>query len=350
MYKQIYKIIYLRCEENYFEMRTPIVPKDIIILKEEGFTIYIETSTNRIYKDDEYELEGAIITTKKWYDPLFKNALIVGLKNVVELDKLSNHNHMYFSHTYKNQKNSKCILSAFTKSNSIIYDFEYFTNIINKRIISFGIYAGKVGCILALLQYRIKNITGCNINNISYWDRKDDIIHFLKLHTIQYFKSIDIAIIGSNGNCGEGVREILDELKIKYTIIGRNYNKNNLKKFDIIYNCINLSEDYNEIWFDNNTNFDKPIIICDISCDYSKPNNPIKLYSENTTWQKPVFCYNEYVDIIAINNLPSLLPKESSDYFSSNCVNLIKDLHNDTNDYWKNNEKIYFEKIKNISM
>ena len=347
MYKCIDKTIYVRCEENCFEMRTPIVPRDINILKEEGFTIYIETSTNRIYNDDEYESEGAILTTKKWYDPLFKNALIIGLKDVVELDKLSNHKHLYFSHTYKNQNNSKYILIAFAKSNSIIYDFEYFTTIVNKRIISFGIYAGKVGCILALLQHKIKKTTGGNIMNISYWDRKDDIMNLLKSYTM-WSKSIDIAIIGSNGNCGQGVREILDEMNLDYTMIGRNYNKNNLKSFDIIYNCINLRENETEIWFDENTIFNKPIIICDISCDYSKPNNPIKLYSENTTWETPVFCYNEYVDIIAINNLPSLLPKESSNYFSSHCVNLIKDLHNDKNDYWKNNENIFFDRIKNI--
>ena len=95
MYKCIDKTIYLRCEENCFEMRAPIVPRDIYILKEEGFTIYVETSKNRIYKDDEYAFEGAILTTKKWYDPLFKNALIIGLKDVVELDKLSNHNFEY---------------------------------------------------------------------------------------------------------------------------------------------------------------------------------------------------------------------------------------------------------------
>ena len=78
---------------------------------------------------------------------------------------------------------------------------------------------------------------------------------------------------------------------------------------DIFYNCIKLEEDYNETWFDENTEFKHPIIICDISCDYMKSNNPIKIYNEKTTWEKPIYNYNNFVDIIAIDNLPSLLPQ-----------------------------------------
>ena len=82
-----------------------------------------------------------------------------------------------------------------------------------------------------------------------------------------------------------------------------------MKKFDILYNCICLDNSSNEIWFDKSTIFTKKLLIVDISCDYTKPNNPINIYKEPTTFENPVYKYNNYVDIIAINNLPSLLPK-----------------------------------------
>ena len=59
-----------------------------------------------------------------------------------------------------------------------------------------------------------------------------------------------------------------------------------------------------------------------------------------------MYSYNKYVDIIAINNLPSLLPRESSIYFSSKCVELLRNLNGDTNDYWKNNEKVFFDNLR----
>ena len=83
-------------------------------------------------------------------------------------------------------------------------------------------------------------------------------------------------------------------------------------------------------------------MIVDISCDYTKPNNPINIYNNPTTFENPVYKYNNYVDIIAIDNLPSLLPKESSDYFSKKLLTLLLDFNKDTNNYWKNNLKIYY--------
>jgi saccharopine dehydrogenase (NAD+, L-lysine-forming) len=114
-----------------------------------------------------------------------------------------------------------------------------------------------------------------------------------------------------------------------------------MKKFDILYNCICLDDSSNELWFDKNTEFTKKILIVDISCDYNKPNNPINIYKEATTFENPVYKYNDFVDIIAINNLPSLLPIDSSIYFSNILAILL--LEYDKSNTWINNMKKYYE-------
>lgn len=340
-------ILYLRSELNNFEYRTPIIPDDINKLINNGFIVFVESSKYRIYKDDDYKKAGAIITNNKWYDSIFNNALIVGLKEIDLLDKLSSHIHIYFSHSYKKQNNSQEILKHFFDSSSIIYDFEYFVNNNNKRLLSFGFYAGIVGGILGLLQYYTKNIYDSNICRLKGWISENNMMEDINNSVKEYLllKKIKIAIIGYSGNCGKGVINILNKLNISYKGIGKYDNKTNLKEYDIIYNCINLDENYNEIWFSDNTIFNKNIVICDVSCDYAKPNNPIKLYNQNTTWNLPVYSYNEFVDIIAINNLPSLLPKDSSDYFSEKCTELLLNFNNDENGYWKNNLNIFYDKI-----
>ena len=349
-YGKIDKIIYIRREYNEFEYRTPIVPSDINNLIHMGFVVYVQTSEHRIFLDNEYKENGAIITEKYWYDDLiFNNALIIGLKDIEDLHKLSHHRHLYFSHSYKNQTNCQEILSAFMKSSSIIYDFEYFVDNVNKRVISFGFYAGIVGCILGLLQYLKKHNSGHNILNISYWNTIDEVMPYIIQH-IDIISQLNITIVGANGNTGSGVKYILDKLKIKYEVFNKTSDKSSLKNSDILYNCICLHNTSTEIWFDKNTCFTKPFIISDISCDYSQVNNPIQLYDKNTTWQNPVYSYNKYVDIIAINNLPSLLPRESSIYFSSKCVELLRNLDGDTNDYWKNTEKVFFDKLHTLQI
>jgi alanine dehydrogenase len=75
--------IYIRNEYINNEYRTPLVPNDIKQIIDNNFIIYIESSNNRIYKDNDYlKIDNRIIiTTKKWYDNEFNNALIIGLKD-----------------------------------------------------------------------------------------------------------------------------------------------------------------------------------------------------------------------------------------------------------------------------
>ena len=141
-------LIYIRSELNLDEHRSPIIPIHVQKLINNGYTIYIESSNNRIYNDDDYKNIGAMITYKKWYDDDFAHALIIGLKELSNLEMLNNHNHVYFSHSYKNQKNTEEVLRSFAMSNSTLYDFEYFLDDNNKRIIEFGYYAGYIGCCL----------------------------------------------------------------------------------------------------------------------------------------------------------------------------------------------------------
>lgn len=335
------RALYIRKEINVNEKRTPIIPSDISKLLNDGFIVYIEASTNRIYKNEEYVTEGAILTTNKWYDPLFKDAYIVGIKNFDNMEKLDNHKHIYFSHSYKNQRGSSEILQEFAKGKGLIYDFEFFLDEQNKRVISFGFYAGIAGGFLGLLQHFEKNMNIKNISSLSCETFDGEKIKNKIGCNLKFFDNLKIAIIGK-GKCGQGVASVLNMFELKIDWFGKEDDKSTLNAYDIIYNCINLSVSSREIWFSDATDFSKKIIIVDISCDCTKINNPIAIYSKETSWETPVFSYNEYVDIIAIDNLPTLLPKESSNYFSKKFVELLIDAENDS---WKKNKQIFYEKI-----
>jgi len=316
-------IIFIRKEYIVNELRVCLVPQDIPKLT--GFTVYIESCKKRIYTDEQYQSQGAIVTTLPWYHSDFKNALILGLKELDHLEHLNEHNHVYFSHSYKNQEGSKIILDAFHKSKSTIYDFEYFKKQ-SKRVISFGYYAGIVGGVLGLAQYH-SNLPKLNPET------------FKELLNKKWNTELKIAIIGAYGKVGLGVCKILGEMGINnYDIFDRSTPKNKLSNYDIVFNCILLDYNNTEVWFSRYNIFKKKLVICDISCDNTKPNNPINLYNHNTTWEDPVFHYNEFVDIISISNLPSLMPKESSDYFSKQCVELL--LERDSM-VWENCKKIF---------
>ena len=342
------KIIYLRSESNRNEKRTPITPVDCSKLSKNGFLIYVQKSPHRVYSDQEYEENGAIITDLLWYEPIFQHGLIVGLKEFPELDKLAGHSHLFFSHSFKKQANSIAILNAFQTTQSKIYDFEYITDEKQQRLLAFGEYSGFVGAVLGLLFYEHSFLP-----KLSPWASYEEMIssvHVMKL--IQHYppgtqenymkpgifegrgggkgsgiRNADsddrgvppkVAVIGPNGRCGTGVCKILNHFSIPFTPILKDTDKSGLIEFDIIYNCILLDPGFKEVWLTPSTEFSKRVLLVDVSCDPTKPNNPFPIYSNTTSWSKPV--YNDPkkpLDVIAIDNMPSLLPRESSDYFSS---------------------------------
>lgn len=174
--------IFLRKETLINEYRTPLIPDDIKILINNGFKVYVQKSQNRCIKDIEYEKIGAILVDDDWYN--YKNSIIIGIKNLDNLNLLDGHIHVYFSHSFKNQTNSKIILDTFKQTNSKLYDLEYFLDNNSKRIISFSFFAGIVGTILGIAQYYLKNKSGKNLTNLMiskcYIDLIFQLVNFIK--------------------------------------------------------------------------------------------------------------------------------------------------------------------------
>jgi saccharopine dehydrogenase (NAD+, L-lysine-forming) len=323
-------VIFLRNEINVDEYRCPLVPTDVKTLIENGFIVYVERSENRVYSNEEYEKAGSKLTDLSWFHDIFRHSLIIGLKcfSDLEFDYLNGHTHVFFAHSFQNQRGSQRILDAFHRSKSVLYDYEYMLD--PTRVIAFGKYAGIVGGCLGLL-HRFDKISG-----LETWPSKDCLFDHVKNSRMTYLtdkalnqRIIDkpavtkICVIGPNGRCGKGVCEVLDHFDIEYVKKDSKSDKSDLKTFDIVFNCILLAEDFNEIWIDSIDDINHPFLLVDLSCDVMSSNHPFPFYNEITSWENPVLKISENIDVIAIYNLPSLLPKESSDDFSKILLDLI---------------------------
>ena len=92
-------------------------------------------------------------------------------------------------------------------------------------------------------------------------------------------------------------------------------------------------------------------VIADVSCDTTNPHNPIPIYTINTTFSRPVVNVevpegSKPLSVISIDHLPTMLPRESSEAFSSALLEsllTLKDRHNAR--VWTDAEKLFREKI-----
>ena len=331
-------IIYLRSESYPNEYRVPLVPCDIKRLISQGHTVYVQSSLNRCIPDSEYTAVGALISHSPWWQQS-SETLIIGLKTLDNLDKLNKHKHIYFSHSYREQADAKTILTAFAQSSSILYDLEYFHTPTGSRVLAFGVYAGKVGAALGLSQHYNRSHGEPDIQDLKPWPSYSDMMYSCKSAEPR------ILIIGA-GRCAQGVKDVLEERVLPYTQIGKEVIAD-MSAYDIVYNCILLDPAYNQVWIKPTDIITKPLLIVDISCDYSKPNNPISIYNTATTFQAPVCNYNKDISIIAIDNLPSLLPRDSSTEFSNRLTDLLFRYDEPS---WKKNIDIYYHKICKYKM
>jgi len=91
-------------------------------------------------------------------------------------------------------------------------------------------------------------------------------------------------------------------------------------------------------------------VFVDVSCDTSNPNNPFPIYNTITNFITPVLTKkfdndSKEVDIVAIDHLPTLIPRESSINFSNDLLpylSILKDFDNKSFDYLAKN----FDKLK----
>lgn len=314
----------LRAENNPLEFRTPIIPLHLSELSS-YFTLFVEKSSTRCYSDEEYENNGAILIPKdSWIQSRY--SFIIGLKEINQYTHPS-HTLMHFAHCFKKQSNYQLHLEQLKSSTFI--DYEYLLDSQKKRVISFCHQSGKIGCFLALMTYLLQQ-TSSSFSLPSF----DESFYISELQKLNQFPKPKILLIGF-GTVGQSCKEVLDLFKLDCTIWRSNdiKDKNIILEHHILLNAIRLSDSpfssYSPFLTINDLSLSRKLsVICDISCDLGNPLNTLPIYNEFTTKDKPILrISNEPIlDLIAINNLPSLQPIQSSFEFSSVLRNFLPHL------------------------
>lgn len=89
--------------------------------------------------------------------------------------------------------------------------------------------------------------------------------------------------------------------------------------------------------------------IVDVSCDVNNPKNPLPIYTEETSFIHPCVRVihppaSPHLDVTSISHLPSMLPKESSEFFSEHLVGPLKRLQT-VGDEWVRADALFQSKV-----
>lgn len=317
--------LWIRAEARSTEQRVPIVPADAARLVADGFAVTVEESPTRIVPIEEYVAVGcATAPAGSWVDAP-ADTIVVGIKELPEEPQELRHTHVYFAHAYKGQEGAQEVLDRFRRGGGELLDVEYLT-VGGRRVVAFGFWAGYVGAALAVLRSR-----GLLPGRVGPMSRADLDARLSASAATTPERAL---VIGSRGRSGSGAVGALTVAGCQVTSWDRvhtlNLDKAALLDHDLLVNCVVSQGPQEHFVTADDVLLERRLrVIADVTCDVTSEANLLPLNTAITTWQEPVrrFGGDEHpLEVIAIDNLPSLLPREASASFSAELTPLLADL------------------------
>ena len=366
-------------EARIDENRTPFSPTQIsnLLNKFSNLKIIVQPSKRRCFEDKDYLKAGAQIT-----DNLSSADIFFGVKEVDISTLIKDKTYLFFSHTSKVGHHigevikdkailyKKQLLKAVIKKNITLIDYENIRENSGEgyRYLGFGRFAGIVG------TYNTLNLC-LKLNEEQQLPRAFEINNYEQVKNIiskQNFNKLKILLTGS-GRASKGAIELLKYANVRQVSINdylnnkydksvfcnisakkhverkdsknssyqdfilnpHKYNskvKNYLLDTDIFIACHYWNPEFPKFFSPKQINeFKKLKIIGDITCDI---NGSVPTTIRSTTIAKPYYSIdidsmkeinlgNKGIAVMAVDNLPSELPREASEEFGSSVISEI---------------------------
>ena len=361
------KIALLREGKIPADKRVALSPKQCLeVLKQyPGLVLVVQPSPIRKFTDQDYLDLGIILQ-----EDLSDCDVLIGVKEVPKKDLIPHKTYFYFSHTIKEQPYNKSLLLKMLSLNIRMIDYEVLTNEKSKRLIGFGRYAGIVGCYNGFLAYG-KRTSSFSLKPAHLCeDRKEMEIELRKIQ----LEPIKIILTGS-GRVGNGILELINIVGIRQVSPNEFLNKSFDEPVFVHLNTL----DYNKRidgsassksdFYTNPGSYQSDFLkfaktaemfvaghyyaagspflftrenakskefkirtVADVSCDI---NGPVACTIQPSTIQNPIYGYNPFTELIddyakpdviavmAVDNLPCELPKDSSIDFGAELIKHI---------------------------
>jgi saccharopine dehydrogenase (NAD+, L-lysine-forming) len=322
--------VWIRSESRGTERRAAVVPADVPLLLDAGFEVTVEESPQRIFAVEEYAAAGASVAGEGTWTDAPHDAYVLGIKELPDEPASLRHRHIYFAHAFKGQEDARRTLERFRRGGGRLLDIEYLTDSDGKRVVAFGYWAGYVGAALGVLH-----LAGRLTAPLSPM-AKHELDAELEQARIAGADLLLALVTGARGRSGRGAPRALKTAGVPITRWDRqetrDLHKQALLGHDLLVNCVVTHTPTTPFVEQADLEHERRLrVLADVTCDVTGPTNMLPVNTEITTWQDPVRRLHagtpEHgtgpLDVIAIDNLPSLLPREASEGFSAELTPLL---------------------------
>lgn len=350
------------------DKRVPFTPLQVQELMQRfpWVKVYCQSSNNRCFRDEEYADVGVEVV-----EDVSMCDVLMGIKEVPSANLVADKTYLFFSHTIKKQPYNRGLLQSVLSKRIRLIDYEALKDNQDNRLVAFGRYAGIVGAYNGLWTYGQRYGTYMLKRAHECFDVND-----LKLELRKVVLSPIKIILTGSGRVGKGAMETLDTAGIRkvspYDFLHRDFSgpvyvqlhssdyhdrieggafnraefhqypdryKSRFHDFTRVADVLMAGAFWNPgapVLFTlaemSDPNF-RIKVIADITCDIngSVPStvrassiaDPVYDFDPVTGQTHPGFANDDYVTVMAIDNLPCELPRSASEEFGRDLIDRI---------------------------
>ena len=341
--------IWLRAETKLQERRTALTPESAAALVDAGFAVTVERSQQSCFEADAYEAVGCTLAGEGTWPDAPADAFVMGLKELPEADTALRHRHIYFAHAYKEQAGWQDVLRRFTRGGGALYDLEFLVDDAGRRVAAFGYWAGFAGAAVGVMTWCGQALGESPVvAPLSDYPDRDALVADLKARLADAANAAGrtptVIVIGAKGRSGSGAVDLARALGLGVTAwdmeeTAKGGPFDEVLAHDIFVNCVLVFSSIPP--FVTMEGVGAPgralSVVSDVSCDPYGDYNPVPLYSDCTSFERPalrVLDGEAPLDLVAIDHLPSMLPKESSEDFSRQLLPTLLQLNAPEKGVW----------------
>lgn len=348
--------LWVRAESRPNEDRVGITPEGVAELLAQGMAVTVEDSASRIIPTEAYREAGATIVPAGSWAEAPTDAIIFGLKELPEDGSPLRHRHIMFGHTFKGQPTGKLLLKRFKAGGGALYDLEYLLDEDGRRLAAFGYWAGFAGAAVSLRAWAAQQRGGI-CDPVRVWPDQQSMTDDLRaaLDGTGHPRPTAI-VIGAKGRVGRGACDLMEQMGCRVTKwdmaeTARGAPFPEVLMHDVFINAILANEGCPVFVAPEAVNPGRALtVIGDVACDPTSDFSPVKVYDRTTSWAEPVLRVADapVLDVMAIDNLPSMLPRESSADYAAQLLPVLKRLDQIEQGPWGRAHVLFDEHIRGL--
>ena len=348
--------LWVRAEQRPNEERVGLTPTGARALLDAGIRVTVEQSPVRAIPIDGYRAAGCDIAPENNWPDAPGEAIIFGLKELPEDGTPLTHRHILFGHAFKGQPAGRILLERFRTGGGTLYDLEYLLDENDRRVAAFGYWAGYAGAAVALKCWAAQ-MRGSIAGPVSPFGGSSELCADLQAELEATGRPRPSAlVIGALGRVGTGASDLCRAMGVDVTKWDMQETAHGgpfpeILKHELFFNCI-LARPGTPVFVPASAKTAPRAlsVIGDIACDPDSYFSPIKVYDRTTTWDQPALRVHDAppLDVTAIDNLPSMLPVESSEDYARQLLSSLLTLDSLEQGVWGRAKATYDTYLKGI--